>query len=123
MGEHIGVTTRVVAEPVVIVDADVTEHLHFVPHLLRHRSRRHGRHGRVDGREDARVRARVCRGGDEEERWEGEEESAREERRSGEWCAETQHYFYAEICIKKLTNKASKWAEKSGEGHSNSYIF
>ena len=37
VGKNFGIGTRIVAKPVVIVDPDVAEHLHFVLHLPRRR--------------------------------------------------------------------------------------
>ena len=37
VGKNFGIGTRIVADPVVVVDPDVAEHLHFVLHLLRRR--------------------------------------------------------------------------------------
>ena len=37
MREDLGIRARVVAKPVVIVDPNVSEHLHLMLHLLRHR--------------------------------------------------------------------------------------
>lgn len=49
--DNVGIFARVVAKPVVVVDANVAEHVHVVLHLVRHRRGRWRLRVHSEGRE------------------------------------------------------------------------